>query len=165
MERPGSARSRIRSLPSGRRVASLLSGCLAEALPSGRRVASLPSGSEGGRSLACGCWSWGGREEVFASLASASEGEGSGENAGGGEESGRAGGSQAVWVASSDASASQSYVCVYPMGVMMGMAGVGARGDWGFGGNGRGFAHGDGDWTDFCNSRVHSEPALKKTNR
>jgi hypothetical protein len=55
-------------------------------------------------------------------------------------------GSQAVWVASSDASASQSYVCVYPMGVMMGMVGVGARGDWGFGGNGLGFAHGGGFW-------------------
>ena len=41
---------------------------------------------------------------------------------------GRGDASQAVWVASSDARLSQSYVCVYPMGVMMGMAVRGARG-------------------------------------
>ena len=73
--------------------------------------------------------------ELIVSLASASEGEGWGD-----------GRSHAVWVVSSVASASQSYVFVFPMTDSVGWGWVRLKGIWG---DGRGFAHWGGQWGVF----------------
>ena len=73
--------------------------------------------------------------ELFESPASAGEGEGWGD-----------GRSQAVWVVSSVASASQSYVFVFPMTDSVGWGWVRLKVIWG---DGRGFAHWGGLWGVF----------------